>query len=203
MSKEPGAQGKGRVSEGYAGRIRVRKGGPADVSVEFSGELDVATADGLRGTLGWASGSGRSVAVDLSGVSFLDSSCLRELVVHQRSRPARVAFATPHRRLTSAWRRAAWRHGYTSPKRHPAVARPPGCRRESREGRERVGEREGDEAVRAPHARDGAVGRVHEICFEEEGWGVEHLVAFAGDLLFNRLVLVDVEHSLGGTEPTG
>ncbi|MDP9475213.1 MAG: hypothetical protein M3R38_05885 [Actinomycetota bacterium] len=49
----------------------------------------------------------------------------------------------------------------------------------------------------ALHARDGAVGRVHGFCFEEEGWGVEHLLAVAGGSLFNRLVLVDVEHVRG------
>ncbi len=129
MSKEPGAQGKGRVSEGYAGRIRVRKGGPADVSVEFSGELDVATADGLRGTLGWASGSGRSVAVDLSGVSFLDSSCLRELVVHQRSRPARVALRDPSPQVdlsVAACCVEAWIHfPQTASRRGQAAGVPP------------------------------------------------------------------------------
>lgn len=49
----------------------------------------------------------------------------------------------------------------------------------------------------ALHARDGAVGRVHGFYFEEEGGGVEHLVAVAGGPLFNRVVLVDVEHLRG------
>ncbi|MDP9475212.1 MAG: STAS domain-containing protein [Actinomycetota bacterium] len=70
-------------------------GGRRNLSVELSGELDVAAADGLREILGWASASGRSVAVDLSRVSFLDSSCLRELVVHQRLRPGRVTLCDP------------------------------------------------------------------------------------------------------------
>lgn len=49
----------------------------------------------------------------------------------------------------------------------------------------------------ALHARDGAVGRVSGFYFEEEGCDVEHLVAAAGGLLYNRQVLVGVEHLLG------
>lgn len=49
----------------------------------------------------------------------------------------------------------------------------------------------------ALHARDGAVGRVHGLYFEEEGWGVEYLVAVAGTFLYNRQVLVGVDRLLG------
>lgn len=51
----------------------------------------------------------------------------------------------------------------------------------------------------AVHARGETVGRVHGFHFEED-WGIEHLVAVAGGLLFNRLVLVGVEH-LRGADP--
>lgn len=90
-----GTRSEARAPEEYTGRIRVHKEGRGNLSVEPSGELDVAAADGLREILGWASDSGYSVAVDLSGVSFLDSSCLRELVVHQRLRPGRVVLCDP------------------------------------------------------------------------------------------------------------
>ncbi len=65
--KVSGIRGEGRVPEGCTGRIRVRQEGRGNLSVELSGELDVAAADGLREILGWASDSGYSVAVDLSG----------------------------------------------------------------------------------------------------------------------------------------
>jgi anti-anti-sigma factor len=90
-----GSRGEGSAPEECTGRIRVRKEGRGNLSVELSGELDVAAAGGLREILGWASASGRSVAVDLSGVSFLDSACLRELVVSQRLRPGRVILCNP------------------------------------------------------------------------------------------------------------
>jgi len=93
--KVSGARGEGRAPVECRGRIRVRKRGRRDVSVELYGELDVAAADSLREILGWASDSRNSVAVDLSGVTFLDSSCLRELVVYQRLRPGRVALCDP------------------------------------------------------------------------------------------------------------
>ncbi|HEV2093935.1 MAG TPA: STAS domain-containing protein [Rubrobacter sp.] len=77
------------------GRVRVREEGRGEISIELFGELDVATADGLREILVRASTSGLPVVVDLSRVSFMDSSCLRELVVHQRLRPGRVALCDP------------------------------------------------------------------------------------------------------------
>lgn len=91
----PGTRGAGSAPDDCVGRIRVREEGRGKLSIELFGELDVATADGLREVLVRASTSGRPVVVDLSGVSFLDSSCLRELVVHQRLRPGRVALCDP------------------------------------------------------------------------------------------------------------
>lgn len=93
--KAAGAQGEGRTPEKYRGRIRVRKGGQRDVSVELSGELDIAAADSLGEIPAWASDSGNSAAVHLSGTTFRDSSCLRELVVHQWLRPDLVALCDP------------------------------------------------------------------------------------------------------------
>lgn len=40
------------------------------------------------------------------------------------------------------------------------------------------------------------MGRVRGFYFEEEGWGVEHLVAVAGNFLSNRLVLVGADRLL-------
>ncbi len=113
----------------HAGRVRVRRRGPGAVSVELSGELDVAAAGGLREILAWASDSGYSVAVDLSGVTFLDSSCLRELVVHQSLRPARVALCDPSPQVelsVAACGVEAWIHFRSAvPSRYgsPAAAR--------------------------------------------------------------------------------
>ena len=50
------------------------------VHLSFSGEIDMATADGLRWSLETAIAEHERVEVDLSGVTFVDSYGLRVLV---------------------------------------------------------------------------------------------------------------------------
>jgi anti-sigma B factor antagonist len=53
--------------------------------VVANGEVDVATAPALREALDAASGTGSRVILDLSGVSFMDSTGLTELIrAHKR-----------------------------------------------------------------------------------------------------------------------
>jgi anti-sigma B factor antagonist len=45
-----------------------------------SGEIDIATCQGLRDAIEPHLGAGQRVVLDLSGVTFMDSSCLRVLL---------------------------------------------------------------------------------------------------------------------------
>lgn len=59
--------------------IEVREFGRRGTSVRLSGEFDVDDLDALRQTLDNVPGDGRPTRVDLSGVTFLDVLCAREL----------------------------------------------------------------------------------------------------------------------------
>jgi anti-anti-sigma factor len=54
--------------------------GDASVRVRVRGELDLATSPALGETLGREIADGKSVVVDLSGVTFIDSSGLNALI---------------------------------------------------------------------------------------------------------------------------
>lgn len=128
-----GAGGERGAPVECRGGIQVRKGGREDVSIELFGELDVAAVDGLGEILAWASDSGCSVTVGLSGVTFLDSACLRELAVHQALRPARVALCDPSPQVeigVAACDLEAWVHFRFAAARRPTA----GSSRRAREG---------------------------------------------------------------------
>ncbi|GAA1743910.1 STAS domain-containing protein [Luedemannella helvata] len=55
-------------------------GGPDAVVVSLTGECDLAAREELAATLRKALGVGRTVTVDASGLTFLDSSGIHELV---------------------------------------------------------------------------------------------------------------------------
>jgi anti-sigma B factor antagonist len=59
--------------------IEVVDSGPA-IELKLKGDCDLSTADELLEALMQAIGGGRPVIVDLSGLDFLDSSCLRSLL---------------------------------------------------------------------------------------------------------------------------
>ena len=67
----------------------------APVLVKLSGELDIRYRRTLKNTLRECVASGRSTLVDLSGVTFMDSRCLRELVVYYQLGKGRVALCDP------------------------------------------------------------------------------------------------------------
>jgi anti-anti-sigma factor len=63
--------------------------------VRLSGEFDVLLQKALGDTLGESLVSGRPTLVDLSEVTFLDSGCLRELVIYYQLGRGRVALCDP------------------------------------------------------------------------------------------------------------
>lgn len=64
--------------------IRVSKLDRPDVLVELFGEFDAHYLKSLRRVLDNASNSGSQVTVDLSGTTFLDLQCTRELTAQSR-----------------------------------------------------------------------------------------------------------------------
>lgn len=67
--------------------------GTDPLRVVAQGELDAASAASLAGALSEATGSGSGIALDLSGVSFIDSSGLRVIAAEvQRSEASGTAF---------------------------------------------------------------------------------------------------------------
>jgi anti-anti-sigma factor len=63
--------------------------------VRLDGEFDVLYQKTLADTLVDSLASGRPTLVDLSGVTFMDSRCLRELVVYYQLGKGRVALCDP------------------------------------------------------------------------------------------------------------
>lgn len=62
--------------------VEQREGG---CRVRVAGELDAATANDLESALAEAAATGDLIEVDLGGVTFIDSSGLRALLVSQQS----------------------------------------------------------------------------------------------------------------------
>ncbi|WP_166396049.1 STAS domain-containing protein [Rubrobacter marinus] len=62
-------------------KIRIHEPSQVGILVELSGEFDVQARRALGKTLNSAASWGSPVRVDLSGVTFMDSACLWELVV--------------------------------------------------------------------------------------------------------------------------
>ncbi len=65
------------------------------VLVKLSGEFDDHELGLLRGALDGASSNALPVEVDLSGVTFLDLRCARELIAQSCSRGSRAALCHP------------------------------------------------------------------------------------------------------------
>jgi len=66
------------------GRIAVDRVGATAWIVELTGEHDLSTVGGLQEELAAIFAQGTSIVIDLSSVTFMDSSVLRELIVAQR-----------------------------------------------------------------------------------------------------------------------
>lgn len=69
--------------------------------IELRGELDICELRSLRDVLKGATAHGSPVGVDLSGVTFLDARCARELVIRSFPRG-------PQLTLANASREAEW-----------------------------------------------------------------------------------------------
>jgi anti-anti-sigma factor len=69
------------------------------ILVKLSGEFDVRYQKMLEDTLGDCLDSGRPTFVDLSGVTFMDSRCVQELVVYYQLGKERVALCDPSRQV--------------------------------------------------------------------------------------------------------
>ena len=68
-------------------KVRVHKSTRRGILVELLGEFDIGTRRVLGTTLSSVASWGQPVSVDLSGVTFMDSSCLWEIVtLHWRHR---------------------------------------------------------------------------------------------------------------------
>jgi anti-anti-sigma factor len=66
------------------GRITVDQAGPTAWIVELTGEHDLSTVGDLQEELAAIFAQGTTIVIDLSSVTFMDSSVLRELIVAQR-----------------------------------------------------------------------------------------------------------------------
>jgi anti-anti-sigma factor len=69
------------------------------ILVKLRGEFDVLSQKILAGTLSDCLASGRLTFVDLSGVTFMDSRCVRELAVYYQLGKGRVALCDPSQEL--------------------------------------------------------------------------------------------------------
>lgn len=67
--------------------------------VKLFGELDVRCQKILEDVLRGCLASGRPTLVDLSGVTFIDSRCVRELAVHHQLGQGSMALCDPSREV--------------------------------------------------------------------------------------------------------
>jgi anti-anti-sigma factor len=72
------------MQDNGVGRITVEGIGPTAWIVELAGEHDLSTVGGLQDELAAIFARGTTIVIDLSSVTFMDSSVLRELIVAQR-----------------------------------------------------------------------------------------------------------------------
>jgi anti-anti-sigma factor len=74
------------------------------ISIELSGELDIRDLKYLRSSLDDALSSGLATCVNLSGVSFLDMRCARELAIRVRLHGSRVQLRNPSWQVEASFR---------------------------------------------------------------------------------------------------
>ncbi len=71
----------------YPARIKVHPPCRAGVLIELAGEFDISCLVALRDALRRTSGHGRRAWIDLAGVTFVDTLCVRELVAGSEANP--------------------------------------------------------------------------------------------------------------------
>lgn len=74
------------------------------ISIELSGELDMRDLEYLRSSLDNALSSGLATCVNLSGVSFLDVRCARELASRIRLHGSRLELRNPSWQAEASFR---------------------------------------------------------------------------------------------------
>lgn len=75
--------------------IEARERSSGDVLLEMRGEFDLSSFDELRGSLDTFANLRESATVDLSGVTFLDAGCARELAVLSQLHAHRINLTSP------------------------------------------------------------------------------------------------------------
>lgn len=75
--------------------IVVRETGVGDMTVDLGGEFDFSSLDSLRDALDVVTDLRRPAVVDLSGVTFLDLGCARELAVRSQLYAHHLALRGP------------------------------------------------------------------------------------------------------------
>jgi anti-anti-sigma factor len=78
---------------------RRNRSGDRPILVKLFGELDVRYQKILEDVLSDCLASGRPTLVDLSEVTFIDSRCVRELVVHNQLGHGSMALCDPSREV--------------------------------------------------------------------------------------------------------
>jgi anti-anti-sigma regulatory factor len=86
----------------YAARIKVHDPCEAGVLVELSGEFDVSCAEAFARALDRAASLGGVTFADLSGVTFMDAQCARELAARSGVGRLRCCAPSPQARLSFA-----------------------------------------------------------------------------------------------------
>ena len=74
------------------------------ISIELSGELDIRDLEHLQSSLDDALTSGLATCVHLSGVSFLDIRCARELAIRARLHGSRLELRNPSWQVEAGFR---------------------------------------------------------------------------------------------------
>ena len=74
------------------------------ISIELSGELDICDLEYLLSSLDDALNSGLVTCVNLSGVSFLDLRCARELAIRVRLNGSRLDLRNPSWQVEASFR---------------------------------------------------------------------------------------------------
>jgi anti-anti-sigma regulatory factor len=74
------------------------------ISIELSGELDIRDLEYLRSSLDNALSSGLTACVNLSGVSFLDVRCARELAIRVGLYGSRLQLHNPSWQVEASFR---------------------------------------------------------------------------------------------------
>ncbi|HET7477912.1 MAG TPA: STAS domain-containing protein [Rubrobacteraceae bacterium] len=77
--------------------IAVGKTGGTDILVGLTGEFDISALEELRGALDAAAYLRGPAVVDLSGITFLDLLCARELAVRSQIHAHKIRLRSPSR----------------------------------------------------------------------------------------------------------